>query len=84
MTTTTTEARSPWTTPLHGMARLCAAYEAFTFCQEQTDGRDLTREAEALSTSTTSRSTNHDDVACSILEENRDAALSVEVPAAAG
>ena len=79
MTTATTEANHALDNAAAWNGTISAAYEAFTFCQEQTDGRDLTREAKALLYEHSFDGTNHDDVACSIEEENRDAALSVEV-----
>ena len=62
MTTATTEANHALDNAAAWNGTISAAYEAFMFCQEQTDGRDLTREAKALLHEHSFDGTNHDDV----------------------
>ena len=79
MTTATTEANHALDNAAAWNSTISAAHEAWLFCQEETEGRDLTREAKALLHEHMFDGTNHADVAESIESENRDAALSVEV-----
>ncbi len=58
---------------------ISAAHEAWLFCQEETEGRDLSREAKAVLHQHEYDGDNHADVAEAIEEEMREGALSVDV-----
>ena len=79
MTTTITEANHALDNAAAWNADISAAHEAWLFCQEETEGRDLTREAKLQLHEHGYDGTNHADVADAIEERQRESILSLEV-----
>ena len=61
------------------MEQITAAQEAYEFCAEEGEGKDLSREAKALLHELNYDGTNHQAVAEDIEQQNQEAPLSVSV-----
>ena len=79
MTTATTEANHALDNAAAWNADISAAHEAWLFCQEETEGRDLTREAKLQLKEHGYDGTNHADTAEAIEVRQRESILSLEV-----